>query len=175
MKNKRIATLVGTAILVLPIVLNASTPSQPNILLIIADDLGLDASSQYNVSTDLPQTPVLDSLAKNGIVFDNAWATPACTTTRGTLITGLHGINSGVDRVPNRMNTSLNTIQRLLKNDTQTSHYQSAVFGKWHLAGRNPDHDHPNQSGVDFYSGNIAGVMKDYNQWELTRLSLIHI
>ena len=169
MKNKRIATLVGTAILVLPIVLNASTPSQPNILLIIADDLGLDASSQYNVSTDLPQTPVLDSLAKNGIVFDNAWATPACTTTRGTLITGLHGINSGVDRVPNRMNTSLNTIQRLLKNDTQTSHYQSAVFGKWHLAGRNPDHSHPNQSGVDFYSGNIAGVMKDYNQWELTR------
>ena len=121
--------LLSCVIFSLPQVLSANTPSQPNILLIISDDLGLDASSQYGLSTDLPYTPALDSLAKNGIVFDSAWATPACTTTRGTLITGLHGINSGVDTVPNKMDTSLNTIQRLLKNNTQTSNYQSAVFG----------------------------------------------
>ena len=169
MTGIRILTLLCTAILTMPAVLRAGTPSQPNVLLIIADDLGLDSSSQYNLSNDLPHTPVLDSLANDGIVFDNAWATPACTTTRGTLITGLHGINSGVDSVPDKMDTSLNTIQRLLKNNTQTGNYQSAVFGKWHLAGRNPDHSHPVQSGVDFYSGNIAGVMDDYNQWELTQ------
>ena len=161
--------LLISVIFSLPQVLNANTSSQPNILLIISDDLGLDASSQYSLSTDLPHTPTLDSLANNGIVFDSAWATPACTTTRGTLITGLHGINSGVDTVPNKMDTSLNTIQRLLKNNQQTSNYQSALFGKWHLAGRNPDYSHPSQSGIDFYAGNIAGVMKNYNQWELTR------
>ena len=169
MKSKQMIALLSCVIFSLPQVLSANTPSQPNILLIISDDLGLDASSQYGLSTDLPYTPALDSLAKNGIVFDSAWATPACTTTRGTLITGLHGINSGVDTVPNKMDTSLNTIQRLLKNNTQTSNYQSAVFGKWHLAGRNPDYSHPNQSGIDFYSGNIAGVMNNYNKWELTR------
>jgi len=168
MTNKRIITLLCTVLLTLPTILRANPTSQPNVLLIIADDLGLDSSAQYRLSTDLPHTPNLDSLALNGIVFDNAWATPACTTTRGTLITGLHGVNSGIDTVPNKMDTSLNTIQRLLKNNRQTTSYQSAVIGKWHLAGRNPDHSHPNQSGVDFYSGNIAGVMEHYNQWELT-------
>jgi len=173
MNCKPVIFLLSTLTLTVHSLSSANTSSQPNVLLIISDDLGLDASSQYNLSTDLPHTPVLDSLAKNGIVFENTWATPACTTTRGTLITGLHGINSGVDTVPNKMDTSLNTIQRLLKNNAQTSNYQSAVFGKWHLAGRNPDHSHPNQSGIDFYSGNIAGVLKDYNQWQLTSNGVI--
>ena len=43
------------------------TPAQPNILLIITDDQGLDASAQYSFSTDLPNTPVIDSLAQAGI------------------------------------------------------------------------------------------------------------
>ena len=55
---------------------------QPNIILIISDDQGLDSSAQYNLSADLPVTPHLDQLAASGITFDNAWATPACTTTR---------------------------------------------------------------------------------------------
>jgi len=163
------ATILSAVFLVLSCSANADETKQPNVLLIISDDLGLDASSQYSYSTDLPNTPTLNSLAKTGIVFDNAWATPSCTTTRGTLITGLHGINSGVDTVPNNMDTSLNTIQRLLKNDPQTHQYQSAVIGKWHLAGRGSDRSHPNKSGVDYYAGNISGVLEDYSEWELTR------
>ena len=69
---------------------------QPNIILIISDDQGLDSSAQYNLSADLPVTPHLDQLAASGITFDNAWATPACTTTRSTIITGKYGVNSGV-------------------------------------------------------------------------------
>ena len=67
---------------------HGSVSDQPNILLIIADDQGIDASAQYALSSDLPVTPTLNQLASNGIVFDNAWATPACTTTRSTMITG---------------------------------------------------------------------------------------
>lgn len=68
----------------------------PNILLVISDDLGLDASSGYQVGTDLPTTPTLDELAANGLIFDNAWASPLCSPTRATILTGQYGIRTGV-------------------------------------------------------------------------------
>lgn len=142
--------------------------SKPNILLIIADDMGLDASSQYDVSNDRPSTPTLDSLAASGIVFENAWATPACTTTRGSLITGMHGVNSGVDTVPNLMDTSTNTVQRALRSDNDSSDYVSSVIGKWHIAGPSSNLDHPEQSGVGYFWGNISGTIDNYYDWVIT-------
>lgn len=145
---------------------NETVSSKPNFLLIITDDQGLDASAQYTLSTDLPNTPNINQLAGSGIVFDNMWATPSCTTTRGSLLTGLHGVNSGVDTTPSLMDTSLLTIQKHLGNN---GGYQSAVFGKWHVAGAgNNELLHPNQSGVDHYAGNIAGTVDDYSSWPLT-------
>lgn len=146
---------------------------EPNILFIIADDQGLDASSQYSVSQDLPNTPIIDGLAQNGLIFDNAWATPSCTTTRGSLITGLHGVNSGVDTVPNLMDPNILTLQSLLGDRNGLPGYSSAVIGKWHLAGADAASDpdlqlHPNNSGVDYYAGNISGVIDDYFEWPLT-------
>lgn len=154
-------------------VIDESEAVQPNILLIVADDQGLDASAQFSLSNDLPNTPVINSLASNGIVFENAWATPSCTTSRGTLISGLHGINSGVDTTPSLMDTKLLTLQRLLKMDDYKPDYVSAVIGKWHLASPNAVNDpelltHPNDSGVDYYAGNIAGNLDDYFNWSLT-------
>lgn len=142
--------------------------SKPNILLIIADDLGLDSSAQYSISRDLPNTPTLDALAASGVVFENAWATPACTTTRGSLITGMHGVNSGVDTVPNLMDSNLLTLQRALKSDAATADYSTAVIGKWHIAGTGRDLNHPLDSGVGYYWGNIAGTIADYSNWLLT-------
>lgn len=139
-------------------------PAKPNFLLIITDDQGLDASAQYSLSNDLPNTPVVDQLAADGIVFDNVWATPSCTTTRGSLITGKHGVNSGVDRTPSLMDTSILTLQSHLA----SASYANAVFGKWHLAGSGADLTHPNASGVEHYAGNIAGVIDDYSNWSLT-------
>ena len=151
----------------------AATPStgmagKPNVLLIIADDQGVDASAQYSFSNDLPVTPHIDALAERGIVFDNVWATPACTTTRGTIITGQHGINSGVDFVPAVLDSSKNTLQRQIK--SIDADYQTAVIGKWHLGGGNPDLNHPIDSGVDYYAGTITGTLDDYYQWQLTEM-----
>ena len=137
----------------------------PNILFIITDDQGLDASAQYSLSEDTPNTPVVDQLARDGIVFDNMWATPSCTTTRGSLLTGLHGVNSGVDTTPSLLDTSMLTIQRHLGDEAG---YQTAVFGKWHVAGgRDPSLNHPNETGVDHYAGNIEGTLDDYANWPL--------
>ena len=68
----------------------------PNILLVIADDLGLDASSQYNISAQQPVTPVMDQLADQGLVFENAWSNPTCSPTRAGILTGKFGSRTNV-------------------------------------------------------------------------------
>ena len=143
--------------------------SKPNILLIIADDFGLDAFSQsgYGAQSNKARTPNLDKLASQGIVFDNLWATPACTTTRGSIITGKHGVHSGISFVPAVMDSAAITLQRYLRSQTETSGYQNAVIGKWHLGGTTPANSHPNDSGVDYYAGNITGVLPSYTDWTL--------
>jgi arylsulfatase A-like enzyme len=145
-----------------------TTPDQPNILLIIADDQGLDASAQYALSSDLPVTPTLNQLASQGIIFDNAWATPACTTTRSTMITGQYGVNSGVLDVGDKLPDDALTLQRFLASDENTDNYQSAVIGKWHLSGTPPDASHPATVGIDYFAGNLRGAISDYNEWDLT-------
>ncbi|WP_252736683.1 MULTISPECIES: YHYH protein [unclassified Psychrosphaera] len=140
---------------------------KPNILLIISDDQGIDASAQYPYSNDAPVTPTLNSLAQSGIVFENVWATPACTTTRGSIITGQHGVNSGITYVPAKLDSSSTTLQSYIKTLSGGSVYQTAVFGKWHLGGGNPDDTHPNDSGVDHFAGNISNLT-DYYNWSLT-------
>lgn len=146
----------------------STNTEQPNILLIISDDQGLDASAQYSYSDDLPNTPTLDSLAMSGIVYDNVWATPACTTTRGSMITGQHGVNSGVSYVPAVLDTNANTLQRYLSDDSNTQNYASAVIGKWHLGGGNSSLTHPADSGVDYFAGLLQGTVDSYTDWPLT-------
>jgi arylsulfatase A-like enzyme len=144
----------------------ASSP--PNIVFIITDDQGLDASSQYGFTSDLPDTPSLDALADQGVIFENTWVTPACTTTRAAIMTGMHGVNSGVTTVPAVLDTDLNTIAKYLKSPLLEEPYATGAFGKWHLAGgRNAEPTHPNLSGFDHFAGSLGNI-DDYNQWELT-------
>ena len=81
----------------------SGTLDQPNILLVITDDQGIDASAQYSLSNDLPNTPVINALARNGITYENVWGTPSCSTTRAALLTGMHGVHTGVLSVPGNL------------------------------------------------------------------------
>ena len=148
-------------------IIDTVSNTSPNILLIIADDMGVDSSAQYDYSTDIPTTPTLDALANEGIVFDNMWATPKCTTTRATIITGQHGVSSGVDYVPATLPTDTQTLPRYLQTDTNSAQYSDAVIGKWHLAGGRPDLNHPNDSGVSYYAGHMGADFDDYYSWPL--------
>jgi arylsulfatase A-like enzyme len=149
-------------------------PEQPgqennskNILLIISDDQGLDASAQFDFSSDQPTTPNIDELAARGLTFENAWATPACTTSRASLLTGLYPHNSNVTFVPAILSDDYQTLPQLLRADQNTQEYELAVFGKWHLGGASPNLDHPSSVGVEHYAGNLFN-MDDYYSWELT-------
>jgi len=139
--------------------------SQPNILLIISDDQGLDAAAQYSFGSDLPNTPTLNELANTGVVFDNAWATPSCVTTRATMLTGLHGVNSGVVETPGRIEIGTQILQQTIRDNTN---YSTAAFGKWHVGGVNSEDSHPNDLGVGHYAGNIRGNIAGYFDWDLT-------
>ncbi len=71
----------------------------PNILLILADDMGVEALSVYGVGqTSAPSTATIDSLAENGVLFRNFWSQPVCSPTRATIMTGRYGFRTGVGR-----------------------------------------------------------------------------
>ncbi|MGI9257575.1 MAG: sulfatase-like hydrolase/transferase, partial [Gammaproteobacteria bacterium] len=71
----------------------------PNILLILADDMGVEALSVYGVGkTTAPSTATIDSLAEEGVLFRNFWSQPVCSPTRATVMTGRYGFRTGVGR-----------------------------------------------------------------------------
>lgn len=162
MKNKAIQLLLSLIIFSV----NTDTvfgQNRPNILIIIADDMGTDAFKKYNIGTDLPNTPNLDALAEEGILFLNAWAYPTCAPSRASLITGRYGNKNGVMRSGPNLDTEEITLFEHLETMTNDA-YANAVFGKWHLGNAG----HPNNQGVQHYEGHISSGVADYFNWERT-------
>lgn len=72
--------------------------SAQNILLIIGDDMGLETLASYGLGENPPKTAALDTLAREGVRFNNFWAQPVCSPTRATLMTGRYGFRTGIGR-----------------------------------------------------------------------------
>lgn len=146
-----------------------TSDSLPNILLIIADDMGLDATPGYNIGTEKPIMPVLQDLGANGLTFDNLWANPICSPTRASILTGKYGVRTGVLSASppnNAISLSETSIQSYLSENTT---YKSAVIGKWHLSNNsNGGADNPNLMGIEYYAGLLAGQHQDYSDWSFT-------
>lgn len=148
------------------------TSDKPNILLIIADDQGIDSSADYSFTQDPPTTPNISELAAKGLVFDNNWATPTCAPTRAAIITGKHGVNTGVLSVPGDLDDEEETIFEFLAANENTQDYASALFGKWHLGGANTSETDPIDNGVPYFAGTLQGGINNYNRWDLTTVSI---
>lgn len=139
--------------------------SQPNILLIIADDLGTDVLNGYDVPGNKPVTPHLDSLRESGVNFTNCWASPQCTPTRAVIMSGKFGIKTGVMDPPGPLDIEHTSIFNRVKADPNID-YNMAVIGKWHLAGAGNNLDQPAEHGVDHYEGLFSSGVEDYYNWE---------
>lgn len=133
MKGK---TIFGLA--ALPVVAGACAnakqePQKPNILLIIADDLGIGDVSAYGYGA-IP-TPHIDSLASEGVLFNNAYATSATSTpSRYGILTGEYPWRNANARIlpgdaPLLISPSMPTIPKMM----QANGYQTGAIGKWHL------------------------------------------
>ena len=139
------------------------TNSLPNILLVIADDMGLDACPGYSLGTIKPNMPNLQNLINTGIRFNNVWSNPTCSPTRAGILTGKFGFRTGVTKVDDELSTSETSIQKFLDLNTNAG-YSHALIGKWHLS---KDANHPNNMGIDYYAGILNGTVQSYTNWNL--------
>ncbi|MDH7447781.1 sulfatase-like hydrolase/transferase [Aquimarina sp. 2201CG14-23] len=138
--------------------------SQPNILLIIADDMGLDATPGFSEGIIKPNMPNLESFIANGVRFNNLWSAPTCSPTRATILTGKYGVQTGVLAVGDEISTAETSLQSYL-NDNTSDAYSHAIIGKWHLSN---DPMSPSNMGIDYYAGVLGGGVQSYWNWNLT-------
>jgi arylsulfatase A len=113
----------------------AAAPASPNLLFILADDMGIGDVSHLNPQS-LWQTPHLDRLAREGMVFTDAHSSSGvCTPTRYTLLTGRHSWRTKLKRgVLQGYSPSLIEPGRLtLAGFLRQQGFITAMFGKWHL------------------------------------------
>jgi len=154
--------------LILFSILLGSTPiysQSPNILLIIADDLGVDAINGYNIGSFDPTTPHLDSIRNNGVTFANAWSSPVCTPTRAGMMSGMYGSTNGVKTAPGNLDTTLTSLLKAIKISNPI--YTTAVTGKWHIS-KPVNALHPIWHGTDHYMGVLEGGVVAYDNWDKT-------
>lgn len=154
-------------------------PEKPNVLLIIADDLGAASTSLYpDLAGDSGAVPVpnIEALAQNGLVFDNAWASPVCSPTRGTIISGQYGYRTGVTNVGDVLPTS--TVSLFDRFNADRPDYKHALYGKYHVGGGNIDPrpgvaypvvpgilQHIRDLGISEFRGILGGAIFDYFNW----------
>lgn len=137
----------------------APPPQQPNILFIVADDVGWkDVGFR---GSDI-STPNLDRLAGGGARLDQFYAMPMCTPTRACLMTGRYpfryGLQTGV--IPAAGTYGLSTDERTLPQALKDAGYSTAIVGKWHL-GHGDKKFWPQQRGFDHQYGPLIGEI-DY-------------
>jgi arylsulfatase A-like enzyme len=142
------------ATVALPAMAQAQTAARPNILVIMGDDIGGFNISAYNQGVMGYQTPNIDSIAREGVLFTDFYAQQSCTAGRAAFITGQSPIRSGLTKVglpgaPEGMKAEDPTIAELLK----PLGYATGQFGKNHLGDR--DEMLPTNHGFDEFYGNL--------------------
>jgi arylsulfatase A-like enzyme len=138
-----------------------ATAAKPNIVLILADDM--DYADVLD-GRKLAPTPNINSIAKNGVNFTNAYVTcPVCGPSRVAILTGQYQDRVGFDtnhgpQIPE--NFGLPTTVTLVSETLKKAGYATGMIGKWHL-GFEPDMV-PNAQGFDYFFGHLHGA-HDYN------------
>jgi len=140
--------------------------AQPNILFIMADDMGKDATFGFSEGSIKPNTPNLNAIKNSGLSFNNFWVNPTCTPTRGSIITGKYGFRTGLKWAGDQITTSEKILQKFIKEETNNK-YVSAIVGKWHLSGNNQSTT-PENFGLDYYAGILSGAVQDYYNWRIS-------
>ena len=144
-----------------------SPADPPNVLVIISDDIGIEASACYRdqIAADRAPQPTIEGLCAGGLTFNDAWAYPLCSPTRAAMMTGRYAWRTGVGRAIDANSPALSadeiTIVDVIGGE------QSAYIGKWHLT-EGMDYPHPNQLGWPHFSGTLSGTLEDYFAYEKT-------
>ena len=119
---RRLVTLLGLTLVSMGVI------AAPNVILVMADDMGYAQTSYYN--HPVLKTPNLDAMAESGLRMDRFYTgAPQCSTTRATVLTGRTNDRTGVFTVGDAINKQEKTLSQAFRN----AGYTTAHFGKWHL------------------------------------------
>lgn len=131
----------------------AYAESQPNVIIMLADDIGWSDVGYHGGDID---TPSLDRLAAEGVQLDRFYTTPICSPTRAALMTGRNPIRLGVAyAVIMAWDTNgIHPDERFLPDAFLDAGYQTAMVGKWHL-GHAQQIYHPNERGFEHFYGHL--------------------
>jgi arylsulfatase A-like enzyme len=136
---------------------HAAMASKPNVVVILADDQGWGDLSIHG-NTNL-STPNIDSLSRDGALFERFYVCPVCSPTRAEFLTGRYHPRGGVWNVTiggERLNLDEKTVADTFK----SAGYAAGAFGKWHNGTQYPYH--PNARGFDEFYGFCSGHWGDY-------------
>lgn len=141
----------------------AATPkatARPNILHIVADDLGWKDVG-FNGAADI-KTPNIDRLAATGARLTSFYVQPMCTPTRAALMTGRYPFRYGLQTavIPSVSGYGLDTGEYLMPQCLKDAGYRTAIIGKWHLGHADKKY-WPRQRGFDYQYGAMIGEL-DY-------------
>jgi arylsulfatase A-like enzyme len=137
----------------------AQTSPRPNIVYIVADDLGWKDVGYHG--SDI-KTPTIDQLAATGARLEQFYAQPMCTPTRAALMTGRYPFRYGLQTLvilsPHTYGLPMD--EWLLPQALKEAGYETAIVGKWHLGHGDPKY-WPRQRGFDYQYGPLIGEL-DY-------------
>jgi arylsulfatase A-like enzyme len=144
MKYILIATLTILSLI------RCSGQAQPNVVLILADDLGYGDLGCYGHK--IISTPYLDQLANDGISYTQAYsASPLCSPSRAALLTGRTPYRTGIKSwIPIGQEIYLHKEEQTIASLLKDKGYQTFLSGKWHLNGALDDSNHPQPSDHGF-------------------------
>jgi len=160
-------------VLALPLSTRAADAPRPNIVIILADDLGFSDFGCYGSEI---ATPNIDRLAANGTRFTQFYNTGRCCPTRASLLTGLYSHQVGIghmveDRGSPAYRGDLGRNGVTIAEALKPVGYRTAMSGKWHVAsaldGKNKD-SWPRQRGFDRFYGLLGSVRSYYDPPTLT-------
>jgi len=137
----------------------ASAADKPNIVIILADDLG---NTDLGYRGSKIKTPNIDALAKGGVRLESYYGLPVCTPSRAALMTGRYPMRHGLQTLvifPSHK-YGLPTEEKTLPQALKEVGYSTYMVGKWHLGHADKKY-WPNNRGFDHFYGNVVGEV-DY-------------
>lgn len=151
--------LITVALLTLAAPLSATNqPPPPNILILIADDLGWNDVGWHDSPV---RTPVMDALVAESVELDQHYVMPVCTPTRVALMTGRYPSRFGLEPTSPSNLHAIPFDTPTLANLFQSAGYDTALIGKWHM-GSKPEWG-PNKHGFNYSYGSLAGAVGMYD------------
>jgi arylsulfatase len=137
----------------------AASPSKPNIILVMPDDVGY--GDYACLGNPIMRTPSVDAFRKQSLLFTQFHVSPTCSPCRSALMSGRHEFKNGVTHTileRERMSLKTYTLPQMLK----SVGYTSGIFGKWHLGDEEPYR--PENRGFDeVYIHGCGGIGQTYS------------